>query len=84
MMMVEGYLRKAFPILWLNKDARRLLAIKPKGVHPIKKMVWRKGCRELVKTYHTLESGKQAGRLVGNKNLSGFTKKAIEQLKNQY
>ncbi|MCM1025230.1 MAG: hypothetical protein NC432_02275 [Roseburia sp.] len=70
-----------FPTKILNKRAKKLLSGKPSGFHPVKKRLYRRECRELLRSYQNLIGRRREGRILGNKGISIGTRRRIEKLK---
>lgn len=74
-------LAELFPTAVLNKRADRLLSGKPTGIHPFRKCVYRRECRETWRSCQNMLERRREGRILGNKNVSPWTKHRMEQLK---
>lgn len=74
-------LAEMFPTVTLNRKADGLFKSKPSGFHPVRKRVWRREGRERLGSYQHYMERRREGRVFGNKGVSPWTKRRIDNLK---
>lgn len=74
-------LTELYPTAVLNKRADKLLSGRPTGIHPVRKYVYRRECGEMLSSYQNMLERRREGRILGNKNVSLWTKSRMEKLK---
>lgn len=82
MNMITKKSAEAFRVKTVIEKADELLSGKPEGFHPSAKKIYRRECREILRSLEFLIEQKQRGRTIGNKSISNGTKLRIEKLRN--
>ncbi len=81
MNLLGKVLAELHPTFFLNRRTDRILSERPTGIHPVRKYVYRRECREMLGSYQNMLERRMEGRILGNKSVSPWTKRKIEQLK---
>ena len=79
--LLGNKLAEFYPTAVLYKKTAQLLLSKPSGFHPGRKCVYRRECREMLGSYQNMIERRREGRILGNKNVSFWTKRRMERLK---
>lgn len=79
--LLGNKLAEFYPTFVLYKKTDELLSNKPSGFHPGRKCVYRRECRERWGSYQNMIERRMEGRILGNKNVSLWTKRRMERLK---